>query len=91
LARPNFTVREHEHVIFELGDRDCFALNVAGNHDELVEKLRRLPEYHPDRPRLIWMILDQRGEIERTPDAAARSFAADNYNRGARISGSTDP
>ena len=45
--------------------------------DELVKKLRWLPKYHPDRPRLIWMILDLRGEIERRPDDDARSFAAD--------------
>lgn len=46
--------------------------------DELVEKLRRLPQNHPDRPRLIRMVIDLRGEIERRPDDDARSFAADN-------------
>ena len=46
--------------------------------DELVEKLRRLPPNHPDRPRLIRMIIDLRGEIERKPDDNARSFRADN-------------
>lgn len=46
--------------------------------DDLVEKLRRLPPNHPERPRLIRMIIDLRGEIDRWDDAANVGFAADN-------------
>jgi hypothetical protein len=32
--------------------------------DDLIEKLRRLPLEHPDRPRLVRMISDLHSEVE---------------------------
>jgi hypothetical protein len=47
--------------------------------DDLVEKLRPLPRTHPDRPRLIRMIIDLSHEIgRRVNDDDARLFAADD-------------
>jgi hypothetical protein len=45
--------------------------------DDLVAKLRSLPQNHPDRPRLIRMIIDLSREIERRPNGN-EAFAADN-------------
>jgi hypothetical protein len=50
----------------------------SGVLDDLVEKLRRLPRIHPDRPRLIWMIINLSGEIGRRLDDDACLFAADD-------------
>lgn len=38
--------------------------------DALIAKFKRLPQKHPDRGRLIRMILDLRREIERRPALA---------------------
>ena len=45
--------------------------------EDFVEKLRLLPANHPDRPRLIRMIIDLRCEIERRDDTAS-PVATDN-------------
>ena len=36
--------------------------------DDLVEKLRRLPLEHPDRPRLVRMVSDLHSEVEARPE-----------------------
>jgi hypothetical protein len=41
--------------------------SIAQVLDDLVAKLDAVSERHPDRPRLIRMILDLRREIERSP------------------------
>ena len=46
--------------------------------DDLVEKLRQLPRTHPDRPRLIRMIIGLSDEIGRRLDDKAQLFAADD-------------
>jgi hypothetical protein len=43
--------------------------------DDLTDKLRTLPQDHPDRPRLIRMIVGLRDEIERAKPP--QSLAAD--------------
>jgi hypothetical protein len=44
--------------------------------DDLTDKLRKLPQDHPDRPHLIRMILGLRDEIERAKPPLP--LAADN-------------
>jgi len=39
--------------------------------DDLIEKLRRLPPEHPDRPRLVRMISDLHSEVAARPERAA--------------------
>lgn len=39
--------------------------------DDLIEKLRRLPLEHPDRPRLVRMISDLHSEVAARPERAA--------------------
>jgi hypothetical protein len=47
--------------------------------DDLVEKLRRLPRTHPDRPRLIRMIIGLSHEIgRRGNNDDAHLFASDD-------------
>ena len=46
--------------------------------DDLVEKLRQLPRTHPDRARLIRMIIGLSDEIGRRLDDKAQLFAADD-------------
>lgn len=43
--------------------------------DDLIEKLRRLPLEHPDRPRLVRMISDLHSEVEARPECAASTGA----------------
>ena len=39
--------------------------------DDLVAKLKAMPEQHPDRPMLIRMVIDLRREIDRRPSPVA--------------------